>query len=110
VRRLLALLERGPSERDDGLRSAVPPEGPLRVERDDGVVVVELPEVTGPDQLLAVGQLVLTFTSLAGVEQVRLERDGELVEVPLPDGSLVRRPLTAEDYESLVGASSGTNR
>jgi hypothetical protein len=103
--RLLALLERGPAGEDGRLRSAVSDEAIDSVSVRDGRAVVELAEVTGPDQVLAIGQLVLTLTSLPEIDQVGVERDGESVEVPLPDGTLVRRPLQAQDYSSLVAVS-----
>jgi hypothetical protein len=103
--RLLALLERGPAGEDDRVRSAVSDEAIASVTVRDGTAVVELAEVTGPDQVLAIGQLVLTLTSLPEIDQVRVQRDGEPVEVPLPDGTLVSRPLQAQDYSSLVAAS-----
>ncbi len=105
VGRLLALLERGPSKDGDGAttRSAISGSDAIvdAVQRDD-TVVVELAEVTGPDQVLAIAQVVMTLTSLPGVDSVRFVRDDETVEVPLPDGTLVRRPLTAADYSSLL--------
>ena len=105
VGRLLALLERGPSEDGAGAttRSAISGTDAIvdAVQRDD-TVVVELAEVTGPDQVLAIAQVVMTLTSLPGVDSVRFVRDDETVEVPLPDGQLVRRPLTAADYSSLL--------
>ena len=73
------------------------------IQRDD-TVVVELAEVTGPDQVLAIAQVVMTLTSLPGVDSVQFVRDDETVEVPLPDGTLVRRPLTAADYSSLLAS------
>ena len=71
----------------------------------DGEVVVELDEVTGTDQVLAIGQIVMTLTSLPDVTSVRFVRDGETVAVPLPDGSLVRRALDPDDYSPLLGSS-----
>jgi hypothetical protein len=108
--RLLALLERGPAESDDGLRSSVQEDLVVSVDQRDDVVQVELGQVDAPDQVLGIGQLVLTLTSLPEVRGVRIVRDGEPVEVPLPDGTLVRRTVRAEDYSSLLGSSSGTRR
>lgn len=104
VGRLLAVLERGPGD-NDRLRSALSDEAIEEVTERDGTAVVELAEITGPDQVLAVGQLVLTLCSLPDIDQVRIVRDGDAVEVPLPDGTLVRRPLTAADYSSLLASS-----
>jgi hypothetical protein len=45
-----------------------------------------------------VGQLVLTATSVPGIDAVRLTLTGDPVEAPLPDGELTSDPLTADDY------------
>ena len=50
----------------------------------------------------AVGQIVLTATSLPGVTAVLLTHDGEALEAPLPSGELTSAPLTAADYEPLL--------
>ena len=47
---------------------------------------------------LEVAQIVLTATSVPGVDAVLLELAGEPIEAPLPDGELADRPLTAQDY------------
>ncbi len=107
VGRLLALLERGPASDGAGAttRSAISDSGAVISARQRGdTVVVELDELAGPDQVLAIGQVVMTLTSLPGVRSVRFVRDGETVEVPLPDGTLVRRPLTSQDYASLLAS------
>jgi hypothetical protein len=57
---------------------------------------------TGRESKTAVAQIVLTATSLPGVEQVRLTLDGEPVEAPLPSGQLTSAPLTAQDYAVLL--------
>jgi hypothetical protein len=51
---------------------------------------------------LAVGQVVLSATSVPGVDRVRLLRDGEPLDAPLPDGELTSRPLTASAFASLL--------
>ena len=57
---------------------------------------------------LAAGQVVLTATSVRGIERVQLVRaDGQPIEVPLPDGALTSLPLEARDYLSLVVGSPG---
>lgn len=110
--RLLALLERGPvgSSPGDGARSALSAGDVSVRSHDRGVVTVELRDLDDPDQVLAVGQVVLTLTSLPGVDAVRFTSRGAPVEVPLPDGTLVARDLTEGDYESLLDASPGTSR
>jgi Sporulation and spore germination len=50
---------------------------------------------------LAVGQLVLTLTSIEGVDEVVLTAGGAPIEAPLPGGALTDRPLRAADYAAL---------
>lgn len=106
---LFALLERGPDEnqRSQGLSSAWTPGVRIQL-RDftDGLAQVEVAaglKDPSADQLpLAIGQLVLTATSLREVDSVQLVRDGAPVEVPLPGGALTSAPLTRQDYASLL--------
>jgi hypothetical protein len=71
-----------------------------------GTAYVEL-QSTGqdpsPNKLpIAVGQIVLTATSIAGVDRVLFVRDGTPLPVPGPDGSSTSVPLGATDYEVLL--------
>jgi spore germination protein GerM len=77
----------------------------------DGTATID---IDGPDEApsggasrLAVAQIVLTATSVPGVDAVRLTLSGEPVEAPLPSGQLTSAPLTAADYAALLvpGAS-----
>jgi hypothetical protein len=45
------------------------------------------------------------MASMAGIAQVEVRRDNQVVEVPLPGGALVRRPLTDDDFSSLLAPS-----
>lgn len=102
---LLEQLAAGPSraERDEQLYSLLPPEVRLSVTGfDDGTATIDLQV---QDQALsvvagrrAVAQIVLTATSVPGVEAVLLELAGEPIEAPLPAGALTAGPLTAQDY------------
>ncbi|MGY1714756.1 GerMN domain-containing protein [Geodermatophilus sp. SYSU D01106] len=108
---LLGRLAAGPDagERAAALTTVLPPGTRLTVTAvEDGTATVDL---TGPGEVpdgeesrLAVAQIVLTATTLSGVEAVRLTRDGEPLEAPLPTGELTDRPLTAEDYGLLLAA------
>jgi Sporulation and spore germination len=109
--RLEALLDdlaRGPTpgELERQLSTALPPEIELDVaEVSDGTAVVRMGDTTaatGPDSRRAVAQIVLTATSVTGVDSVVLVRDGERVEAPLPSGELTAQPLTADDYAALL--------
>jgi spore germination protein GerM len=93
-------------ERSAGWTSAVPPSARLElVALEDGVAVVDLDPVALGDAErlpLAVGQLVLSVSSAPGVDGLRLVTSGETVDVPLPDGALADRPVTADDYVELL--------
>jgi hypothetical protein len=57
----------------------------------------------GAEQLpFAVGQIVLTVTSSPTVDEVELVRDGQPLQVPLPDGALTEGPVSASDYAELL--------
>lgn len=106
---VLQRLTTGPDgdERDAGLQSALGPDVRFTLgSLDEGVVTVEVAALS-PDQSadrlpLAVGQIVLSLTSVVGIDGVRLQRDGVDREVPLPGGALTAKVLTAGDYASLV--------
>ena len=104
--RLIDLLESGPGSASTGVRSAVSGPGVLAaVAVDEPSVEVDVgstfDELTASEQMLAVAQVVATLTTVPGVQEVSLLREGEVVDVPLPDGTLVRRPLVRADYASL---------
>lgn len=108
VGRLVDELVAGPTERARaaGLATAIPPESTLTlVGVADGVARVEFdPETTiSADRLpVAVGQIVLTVTSAAGVDAVTLISDSAPAQVPLPGGALTDGPVSADDYAELV--------
>ncbi|PPK92869.1 sporulation and spore germination protein [Kineococcus xinjiangensis] len=113
VARVLARLSAGPDERERarGLASALEPGVELEVLGvDSGTATVEVPpfaqEPTADRLPLVVGQIVLTATSVPGVHTVRLRRDGEVLEVPVPGGARTSALLTAADYAPLT--ASGT--
>lgn len=102
---LLEQLASGPTgdERDEQLSTALPPEVRLSVTRlDGGTATIGLDEFAeapaGVSGRRAVAQIVLTATSVPGVQSVLLELAGEPIEAPLPAGELTARPLTAQDY------------
>ncbi len=108
---LLGQLAAGPTadERAAALTSVLAPGARLTVTGvDEGTATVDL---TGPGEApggresrLAVGQIVLTATTVPGVRAVLLTRDGEPLEAPLPSGELTSGPLTAGDYRQLLVA------
>jgi hypothetical protein len=108
---LLEQLAVGPSAQElaDQLTTALPPEVELDVtEVEQGTVTVDIAgpvEIpSGAEGRLGVGQIVLTATSVPGVAAVRLAREGEPIDAPLPDGELTAQPLTAEDFEAFLTA------
>ncbi len=105
VEDLLAALAEGPSptERREGLTTALSAQAGLGLrELSGGTATVELTSgtdtATGLQSRRAVAQVVLTVTSVPGVESVLLTQDGSAVEAPLPTGELTTRPLTTADY------------
>lgn len=119
----LALLTAGPTrgEAAGGLGTSLAPQ-PLAVARvgavgqepgargaghghGSGTVVVsatrQFAALSGPDQLLAVAQVVWTLTGLPGVDSVRLTIEGERVEVPT-DRGLRRGLVDRDDYSSVA--------
>lgn len=111
---LLTSLADGPtgSERDEQLSTALPPNVRLTVDGLSGgtaTVDLDVPDEapSGLASRRAVAQIVLTATSVPGVDGVLLTLAGEPVEAPLPSGQLTSAPLTALDFtEFLIPAES----
>lgn len=106
---LLATLELGPTpqQRAQGLGTALTPGVTIRLLGVQGAVAdieVQSPfREPSADRLpLAIGQLVLTATSVPGIEAVQLLQDGVPLAVPLPGGALTAEPLRRRDYAPLV--------
>lgn len=105
---VIQALMTGPNdtEQSDGITSALPPELTLTVAEVQGKrVVLELSGETegrsAAENVLAVGQIVLSVTALPTVDEVTFQRDGVAVEALLADGALTTEPLTAADYAAL---------
>jgi spore germination protein GerM len=101
-------LTSGPAapEQARGLSSAIPPGLRLAVQSfEGGRVTIDLSGdpagLTAAESPLTIGQIVLSLTSLPGVERVQFTRDHQPIEVPLVDGSLTSRPLAGVDYQVL---------
>ena len=106
---LAGLLVDGPTagEAQLGLRSAVPPTTDvLGVELDEGVATVDLSSsfasIGGRDEILAVGQLVLSVITFPGVRAVTFHLEGRPIGVPLPDGALTEEPVTLDQFTVLL--------
>jgi spore germination protein GerM len=109
LEQLLTALAEGPTgpELREELSTALSPEVQLSlVELSDGAATID---IDGPGEApsgwasrRAVAQIVLTATSVPGVDAVRLTLSGTPVEAPLPSGELSSDPLTAADYAALL--------
>jgi spore germination protein GerM len=114
---VLSGLAQGPSEPERliGVSTALGPDVSLTVNRVEGgradIDVQIGPRGPSARRLpLAVGQIVLSLTSISGIDSVWLMSDGTPIEAPLPDGALTARPLTAEDFTALVAGGAGGAR
>jgi spore germination protein GerM len=56
-------------------------------------------QVVGPDQTVAIAQVVFTATEQPGVAGVRFEINGKSIEVPTANGAQVPGPVTRADYQ-----------
>ena len=107
---LLNRLAVGPSDRERarGLVTDLAPGATIVLRSiSDGTANIELQSAgqdPSPSKLpIAVGQIVLTATSIVGIDRVVFARDGAAVAVPGPSGGgLTADPLVASDYETLL--------
>jgi spore germination protein GerM len=117
---VLEALQEGPPSGDlgVGIRSAVPSKerALIRATEDgSGVATIALPpgffEQTPPeDQLLAIGQIVLTVTEVGGVGQVLFTQNGQPLAVPRRSGGMTdgNEKLAHRDYEELLNPPTTT--
>lgn len=106
---VLALLQRGPTKAQAraGHRSAFTDVELIRDARVAGATATidldpSFADLPHTDQILALGQIVLTAVSYPGITKVRFTVDGEPTEVPTSDGTLTAAPLRRANYEALV--------
>lgn len=106
---ILDALGRGATESEAavGLQSALPSAaGHWKVSVRDGVATVQVPpgfEGLGlVDQILAVGQLVYTVTSVDGVDSLQFVDGDAVVDLPVGSGQLVSRPLVRGDFPDIA--------
>jgi len=106
---VLNALLRGPSATQTalGLSTALPPN--LRIRSTtavNDVIIIRLNKaftsISGDDQILAVGQLVLTATRQPGVTKISFVVAGAVVPVPIDSGASTTAPVTAGDYSTLL--------
>ncbi len=109
---VLTQLTAGPASTElaAGLGTALPPTMTLEVVTVlSGLasVAVTGEQLPSTDQTTAVAQIVLSATSVAGIDSVQLTLDGKTMDAPLTDGALTYQPLTAADYRRLVTTPTG---
>lgn len=111
---VLEALVDGPTadQRGRGLSSSLGPGVRLDlIEVEDALARVEVSaDVREPaaERLpFIAAEIVLSLTSVDGIEAVVLERDGTAVPAPLPGGGLRDGPVTMSDYDSLLAGTVG---
>lgn len=95
-----------PEERSN-LRSSIPTATRvLGIEREGNLARIDLSSefaaVGGGEEILAVAQIVLTATSVEGIDLVALQLEGVPTDAPVASGALSIEPVSAADYSSLV--------
>ena len=91
-----------------GIRSAIPGGTTLLSvhEARGGRATIDLSsefaQTGGPDQILAIAQVVYTATTLPGVSTVSFELADQPVEVPTANGALVSGPVGPADFSALL--------
>lgn len=109
LERLLRSLGLGPTSPEvaAGIRTALPIEDtPTDVTVQRGTATVDLPasftNLSRPDQVLALAQIVYTVTGQPGIGQVQFTLDGTTADIPRADLSLTATPVTRDDYLALA--------
>jgi hypothetical protein len=96
-----------PTAPSSSVRSVLEPDDIVSVTAQDTMVVLDLDqtllELPTSEQVLAVGQLVLTLTGLDDVASVSFVSGGEPVAVPLPDGTAASDPVGPDSFATLLG-------
>ena len=105
---LMSQLAEGPEPADYplGVRSVVRVEHVKSISVRAGVGTLELAPafiaLAPAERRLAVAQLVLTLTSRPGIGQVLFSADGQPLDVPRGDGSLLKGSVSRDDYVRLI--------
>lgn len=113
---VLAKLLEGPELLDQdiaiGLRTTIPEEAEITVDRASGVGIIDVPAgvfdvMPSRDQRLFFAQLVLTIGRLGGIGPVQFTRDGEPIGAIRGDGTTTEPgdAVTIDDYLVLLGGS-----
>lgn len=109
VEKVVRTLLTGPTDAEArrGLRSAINPGTTvLSAPVEAGIATIDLSGDfavgAGPEQIVALAQVVYTATSLGGVVGVRFTLGGRPAEVPDGDGTLSQAPLGRAAYASFA--------
>lgn len=115
AQRALDELLSGPDEDEQSrsLRSAIPDAAVLvSAEVSGGIARVELAasfsDIPAGDQVLAVGQIVLTLTDLRGVGLVAFSVADGPIAVPLPSGESSGERVSRDDYVELASVDTAS--
>ncbi len=115
AQRALDELLSGPDEDEQSrsLRSAIPDAAVLvSAEVSGGIARVELAasfsDIPAGDQVLAVGQIVLTLTDLRGVGLVAFSVADGPIAVPLPSGESSGEQVSRDDYVELASVDTAS--
>jgi spore germination protein GerM len=95
------------TERRQGLTTAfVDDEGVRAAELVGGVASVDLAQqftlLDGPTQRIAIAQIVLTLTGRPGVGRVAFTLEGQPIDIPRGDGTLVAGSVSRDAYRELL--------
>ncbi|HVL51835.1 MAG TPA: GerMN domain-containing protein [Actinomycetota bacterium] len=95
------------AELRQGLSTAFADENAVaRVDLVGGVASVDLTQqftvLDGPTQRLAIAQMVLTLTGRPGVGRVAFTLEGQPIDIPRGDGTLVAGSVSRDSYRELV--------
>jgi spore germination protein GerM len=98
------------AELRQGLTTAFPDdEGVQAAELVGGVASVDLDEqftlLDGPTQRVAIAQIVLTLTARPGVGRVAFSLEGQPIDIPRGDGTLVAGSVSRDAYRELLPAA-----
>jgi spore germination protein GerM len=110
---LTALLD-GPTAAESaaGLQSFLTGPTQVHATEDGGIATVDFSinpfQIVGPDQTLAVAQVVYTATSQPGVTGVLFQIDGKPIEVPTAAGVQVPGPVNQATYAPQAPLAPGT--
>ena len=94
-------------ETENNLRTALPtPSAILNIVSEAGTATVELDPsfltLPGSEQVRGICQIVFTVTGVGGIGLVRFSINGRRVAVPRADGQPTTKPVSRDDYASLV--------